>query len=396
VQNSEGLTNLTPDVHDRTSIDRIAIGCAVLMMLSGAYLDNVRGVLLPLLANNLDLSWGMTSWFLVTGHVAAVAASLITIKVLGRTSHNAVAMIGCALGLIVAVVAHFVTGLVSLVALALLMGAAMTTLGTMANLLTLHGTPPAFGGRVLSGMHMMYGIGSMCAPLLASGLLRQGLSWHWLIAGAAPTLIAATALLASRGKREAAVVERSLETPMRFRAGHALVLGVFCAYVVGEVLTAMWLSTWLVTVRNFATDETGPYVAAFFAVMGVTRFLSFLFASERHEKFILRSALLLPLPCFVVGYLVTPWAFALAGVVGPFFPLFMARVSRSFGDEWQKLTILAILCMQAILGVAHLVLGNLFDWIGANLAYMLPPVFLVLCAGLLGLYFATERRSALA
>ncbi len=379
-------------------------------MLGGAYTDNVRGVLLPVVAEELSISWGVASWFLVIGHVVAAAFSLVILRLIQFHSPMKLAFYASILGLLPMSFAHLVTSWPLMMVLAGLMGAAMVSLGNLANLLTLSATPPAFRGRILSGMHMMYGIGSLSAPLFASVLIERGVPWPWILAGAAPVLLMAMFFTGTAGTRgrdvgtlsatnaEQGVADRSnvsnghrAKTKTRFGAIHLLVLLVFGSYVAGEVLAVMWLPAYLVEKTGMDIASTGPWVAVFFGLMGLSRLGCFFFSSPKIEKALLFLSLLVPVAAFVLGWRGWIWAFPLAGLCGPFFPLFLARISRSFSEEWQSLTVIVIIFVQLILVASHLILGNTIDWLGPQKAFLLPPMFMLMGVMFLAVFFRMER-----
>jgi fucose permease len=291
--------------------------------------------------------------------------------------------------------------------LATLMGISMVALGNMANLVTINGTPPAFRGRVLSGMHMMYGIGSLTAPLLASALLERSISWPWVLAGVVPVLLAGCVITGYAGAQvktqpgegDWSSVQGDVQVPAeksprdgaRFGLPQTVVLLVFGSYVVGEVLAVMWLPAYLIEMSGMTAAETGPWVAAFFALMGLSRLACFLFATPKMEKLLLTTALLVPVAAFGLGLSGWIWAFPLAGLCGPFFPLFLARVSRTFAREWQALTVIVVIFIQVILAASHLILGNMIDWLGPQNAFLLPPVSMLLGVLTLSWFFRLER-----
>ena len=69
--------------------------------------------------------------------------------------------------------------------------------------------------------------------------------------------------------------------------------------------------------------------------------------------------------------------FPAAGIIGPFFPMMLARVSVIYNHSWQRLTVVILTTMQLALALSHLVLGAVFDQLGAQRAYLIPPLLLI-------------------
>src|SRR5690606_29575074 len=97
------------------------------------------------------------------GHIAAVGCTYLVAVGLNKYTERTVTIATCLVGVLSGVAAIFVKDLASLMVLAILLGSATSSMGAMCNVLVLEGTPVPLQGRTLSGLHMMYGIGSIFA-----------------------------------------------------------------------------------------------------------------------------------------------------------------------------------------------------------------------------------------
>jgi hypothetical protein len=128
--------------------------------------------------------------------------------------------------------------------------------------------------------------------------------------------------------------------------------------------------------------------------MGITRLLCFLSLSARLETKLMLGCLAFAAGFFVLGHGGFLWGFCLAGVLGPFFPLLLARISRVFPEVAAKLTIWVLTVVQGTLAVLHLTVGWLTDRWGITHAYQLPAFFLLLALGTVAIYLWAEAAGA--
>jgi predicted MFS family arabinose efflux permease len=370
------------------------IGAGFAAQLAAAYFDNARGPLLPPMAKDLGLEFTQTGTFLAVGQVAATTATLALIKALNRYAERTVVAVIAGIAVLAGFLAPLASSYPALLGFAAALGASISAMGTMANVLIVEGTPPKRLSRMLAGLHSMYGFGSMGAAAIVGWALAAGVHWAYLYTGATPgfALLGLFAVLAlpSRHARGGGTVQ-----PARLSAPQALVVLTFAIYVAGEVTTTVWLTTFLVSVHGLAVSDATPYLSALFLVMAGARVACALLVRERWERAILQLALFLPMLGFLVGYFCDfKPAFALAGLFGPFFPVFLARQSRRFPDRWRSITIWTMVSMSVTIGAGNFLVGRLADLLGLKTAYLLPPVLFAAAALLLNLVLASERRSA--
>ena len=365
----------------------------LLLMLSASYLDNVRGVILPVITKQLKVNYSDGSWFLVLGNWAALVFTLSLLPLIKRYHDRKLAF-----GLALFAIAVLFSGILvadfpRLLLFAFVLGGVLASMGTLSNLLTMNGTTPLILSRTLSGMHVMYGVGSLLAPIVTAPMLAKNIAWQWVLWVPIPLLLGVVWLNFSAKTSVFGNDAATQQTTVKFKMSklQLLLLAAFGAYVCGEVLVSMWMTTYLIEFRGLTIDGAAPYLIGFFAVMALTRFVCFLLASESYVKPLIYFSLTVPVVMFVLGLAGYNWAFCAVGLIGPFFPLFMARITRTFPDAWQQLTIFVVVTMQLGLGLAHLVLGKLVDLLGAQKAYMVPIVFLVFTLIIILIYFKREK-----
>ncbi len=377
---------------DRADYRFLFGGFATLLVVS--FLDNARGPLIPVLLASLNIPYETAGLFLTVGNIAAVAATFLLGRALQRWGERRVAIWVCFVSTLPGLLAPWVEGRWLLLLLGLLLGAAVALLGSLCSILTVKGSPPLRTARYVSFQQVMYGVGSLTAPLVFSALIAGGKPWWWLLSGSAFSLFALGAALIRvlpQLPPEARAIERR-EDPLS--RSQMLVVLMFAMYVGGEVLASMWMSSLLVAEQGLNPSDAAGSLMYFFIIMAVTRFMCFLWVKPRYETRVLTLSLLCGIVLSVLGQQGYAWALPAMGIMGPFFPLCMARLSARYPKNWRQMMIFVYAGMQITLALMHVSVGKIADQVGMKQAFLLSPIFLSLCA--LCLWAARDFRGRVA
>jgi fucose permease len=365
--------------------------CSLASLLVGAYLDSVRGPLMPVLTHELGLKYSGTSLFLVLGCVASVGVAFALNPLLNRFGEKAVTQGICVLGIFTVIASTAVKSYFGLLAFALLIGSTVYSFGTICNVLLISGTHGFYRSRFMCALHTVYGLSSVISPVVAASLLSHGFPWQSAMLVTLPILI--MLLLCVTKVIPSNVSDVSAPESAKVSGLQGLIILTFAFYVGGEVMTSMWMVTYLVEYRQLTLSLAAPYATGFFLAMAVTRLICFFSLSSRMETAILWGSLILYCLFFGLGHLGFLWAFPLSGVLGPWFPLLLARVSRDFPGQSRVLTIWILTAMQATLAVSHWIVGKSTDIFGIHNTYYLPLGMML--AALVSLYaYLKAHRSA--
>ena len=369
----------------------VAAGFAAL--LASAHYDIIRSPLLPKVLRELHLEFGDGGWFYAASNAAATVATGLMIGALNRWTERAITLVIAVICLAGAAWATAVTDFAGLIVLALTTGGAVSGLGALANVLVIEGTPAHRQGRMLAGLHSVYGLGSMSAASIVGLAMTRGVAWSSLYLVGTPllALLVAIAVWAMGGRhlRRNARVE-----PVALTGLQILAVVLFAVYVVGEVTASMWLPSYLVAVTHISEAAGAVALTRYFGVLTATRILCFLFITPAREKPVLLAALAIPIAAFAIGYGGHPAAFPAMGVFGAFFPVYLARISRRFQAQWRSVTVWAMTAVNVFVGLAELGLGQLADRAGLKIAFLIPPSILCLTLVLLIIYFKKEEAPA--
>jgi MFS family permease len=407
---------------------------AFLLMLASAFADNLRGSLIPLLHNELGLSFALTGGMLLT--VAGISGAIFNAQLLrieDRGGIRGLVFFSVSLMILSAILTIKVDSAATLALMSIPLGGAITALGTTSNLLMVMGSdgktqPTQSAGnspsaslkasldvsldarsarraKMLAGLHLMYGAGALIAPAIASLAFAKNLAWPWLFLVPVALISMPVAWTMRLGpKRDRPKDRQSGSTsPSIWRGISAtewFIVGIFLAYVTGEVLTSMWMPSFLMDHFALEFDVANTVSAGFFLTFSTARLLVVIFMRDRFHKPLVYLPLILAGAIMLAGSFLSTrgnsssplvYLFPLAGIIGPFFPMMLARVSTIYHQTWQRLTVVILTTMQVALALSHVVLGAVFDELGAQRAYLIPPALLMI-AGCGALLFLTRNR----
>ena len=376
---------------ESSNIPLVAAGFLTLMAV--AFLDNVRGPLLPVLCRELDIPYQDAGIFLTVGNIAAVASVLLMGRLLNRYNEKYVLIGACLFSAIPGFLAPWIKGFWGLILLGIFIGASVSIIGSLSNILTLQGASERNRGRILSAQQVMYGLGSFLAPLSFSIAMNWQLSW-WSVLVLATGIFLLYSLVFLRiidAKRLRQQSQNLASRTFRFRHTHLaqkIAVLTFGTYVGGEVLGSMWMASLMVDHLQMSDTEAASIVGYFFLGVAGSRLLSFLLVRPQWERLVICAALLAGILGLLLGQQGVLFGFVIAACVGPFFPLFMAEVSRQFPTVWRQIAIWIFVSIQSSLGLVHLSTGKLSDWLGIDQAFLLAPLLL---AFTLVLYLSFDR-----
>jgi MFS family permease len=365
------------------------------LLLCSSFLDSLRGPLLPVLGRELGLNYEEVSLFLVVGYLAAMGFGRLIVALIDRYPFHKVAAALCLLAPVTAVFSFYVAGLGSLVLLGMLVACTSASVGSTANLFILEGTEPLYRSRFYGLLHSMYGLGSQAAPLALGFCLSGSVDWRWLLVAIAVPILLLGAWM-QWGLKGVAVKPHESQAPRPFRwaSVQGLLILAFSSYVAAEVLCSMWMVAYLVEVQGYGVEKATPYATGFFVVMMLTRLGCYWLQSEKIEAWIIRLCLPFGLGAFVLGLSGWPMGFALVGLIGPYFPLVLARISRVMPLEAPGLTLRILIVVQGVLAACHFGVGTLASTWGVAVAYRTPVFAFASAIALMHFYFRWESQKS--
>ena len=360
------------------------------LLVCSSFIDNSRGVLLPVFTQDFHLSYAQSSGVFIAGNIGSIIVTFLLLPLSHRFSEKKLALVTGVLGILGLFLGSQVTQFSTLMIFATFLGGALAAYGALSNLFVIKGTDLKSRSKMMCGLHMMYGLTSIVAPLLCNMFLSRGLSWAGCLASVSILLVGMMIFVGVKIP-EVAHNEEGPKPSLKLGSLQRWVVFIFCLYITGEVLNSMWLVTYLVEAKSFSLAVSARYLSAFFVIMTLTRALCFLSFQERQENKLLLGCLIASLALFVLGHLGPVWAFPLGGVLGPFFPLFLGRVSRVFHQQSKTITLWIFGMGYVTLAVFHLTVGKLAMSLGMERAYWLPGLLILGTILAFGVYLKKER-----
>lgn len=273
---------------------------------------------------------------------------------------------------------------------AALFGASMGGLGLLGNLLTALAATPNVRRQALSGLHGMYGISSLIAPLGVTLIYSLGGTWQTVFLAflVGPALVFLLSLKGRKGPARRADGTSSQVSigpkPVRRSIWYAAMLS---CYVVAEVLLGTRLVLFVRREQGYEVDEANLLLAGLFFALLVGRLAFALVRFPISNWVLLYISGAGGLIFFALGLMFSPLFLLGCGLsLSIFYPAAMALLADELGDHsgyamsWcQSLQCLGLVIM-------HLVIGRLSDAYGLTSALWVGPgclfiVMLCLVAG---------------
>lgn len=354
--------------------------CGAGMLCLAAWIDNLRGPLLPTVVELMQMDYKEASLIISLGNLVAMVSTWLLMPILNKSSLKQVGVLILLYTSMVCGAALAVDTRFKILAWGALLGGCLSNLGSLANLYVQAGASDNRQGQMMATLHSLYGLCSFFAPWIAGLVLVDKSSWPYLFAIATPFAVLLALFLQFKIKGDVESVEqRNKKQPLTLRPIHALAVATLICYVVAETLTSTWIATYLVKEHNFSIRDASIYTSIFFALMFITRILCGFWATPRWHRTIIWSSLILASLAFSCGRAFDlPMLIPLAGLLGPFFPLFVTWSSLRFPERARTLLLWTLSGMQAALASMNYLTGAVADISGFSKAFWLPAIVMII------------------
>lgn len=356
-----------------------------------AFCDNLRAPLLPLFVDRWSLDYAFASTFMTAGCLAAFAYSLVSVEILKRLTERRflqVSLLVLVAGLVTTV--HGASKVLFLAA-AVMWGAGTLGVGMASNFFVLRGASAATRSRWLNLLHFGYGVVSALPGLYLAASLDRAVPLL-LILLTVPLALCAALLLWSFVQDTQWGPQGDAQHP-RWREIFAprpmLFVGAHAAYVLGEVVLAIWLPAYLHEVRGLPLPDASRYLTWFFLGLCGGRLGAAMALRGGREALVVSIALAGSGLCAAFG--VAGWSpafVAAAFFMGPVFPLLVILLAEREPRHYRALLAVSFSGISLALAFGHGLMGALSRTVGLSSAYSFP----VACFGLSLALFAAWRR----
>lgn len=362
-------------------------------------LDNVRGPFYPDILIELKLNETLGSWYFAMTSLLAFLSSCTSPWLLKRvSSFRLLSFASLVLGIAFALCAT-APDMVTMLPACALFGWAYGALNVAQNVMVYEFAPPAMRRRLFSGLHSMYGLAALLAPLTATTFRWQQYGWReaYYFLAAAPILLG---MICWFILRVPAPVNAETHSPEKFSRREWWMVVAFVAmlsgYLWGEISISTRMAVWLRHDLGFPPDKADFYLAGFFVTLFTGRvFFGFIHFRRFSNWTVLSVSAVLGSLTYFLGLRHAPEWLVLSGwVLAPFYPVTMEQITSSFGAKSSRALGLIIGCGSGSIVLMHLVLGRLSDLVGVTQALHVGVITLMVIALSLAALIFSRRLKA--
>ena len=363
------------------------IACYASLFIFGL-VEITRGAVYPTILNSFNIGAGVGSMFFVLSAVSGLITNFSAkywLQKFGAAFGLKVGLFAYLFGVLcLGISAQEIGGIFWHFLGAFVIGIGATGVGITINIITAQATPIAFRGRALSGLHAMYALAALVAPLWVSLGSSWKFQWHYyfLILALGPLLILIWMKFyfqfEDKGKgQELPPIPGNWKRYLPF----GLLFGL---YVAAETLTSTRLVFYLEQGRNLSPEMARDILTKYFLMFFLGR-LSFVFINVREKNyFLLKTCLVITLCAFVLGVYISPWSFVLMGLgMSAFFSLAMDWVSGRFSDENGPAISFIFLAIGISITVWHFCFGQVAQNFGVGTSFQIIGILLFVCLSLI-------------
>jgi MFS transporter, FHS family, glucose/mannose:H+ symporter len=255
----------------------------------------------------------------------------------------------------------------------MIMGIGMGCSNICMNLLISRGTSDKYRRQFFSGLHSIYGIGSLSAPLLLSLSYSINKPWpqFFIVISIIPLLTFLWSLKISPHQLSLATQPRPQSVPTLALTERVSIGSIFGFYVASEVMISSRLVYYLEQGHNIPLGQARLALSLFFAMLLLGRLLFTIIPFKGRSETWLKISCSATLLIFTFSLLIDPRLMSLTGLTMSFFyPLGMEWLSRNYADQLEQMMASILTSVSVALISMHLLFGVITDLLGINIAIL--------------------------
>lgn len=275
-------------------------------------------------------------------------------------------------------------------------GFSLGLMGVIQNTLVVSQSPLHLRNRLISGLHSMYALASLLAPLIVSGL-AQAFPEHsiWRLSFQWGALFAGLVWMGSWGSfpMEEPPAQLKKSDPRQSSLQQYYFAVIFASYVLAEILVSSRLALYLRREYHYDLATSSYFTAGFFLALFLGRVLFALWTPKLALKKQLMASLGLSALSLIAGLWLHPFGLVLSGFfMAPFYPLMMVEVGQVFHQSLHEAVAKAVALSSLFVVGMHVAVGSLADQFGIKMAFALGPLFCLISFGMLWFHEKIFRR----
>lgn len=361
------------------------------LLLFQSILDNSRGPIYPEILSDFQIDAARGSWIFALASFSGLLANLSAkwwlpaIEAIHAT-HIALVLMCISSFLFGYSLDH---GIYLLDLSSFLMGFGMGMANVTMNILIARGTKEEFRRQFFSGLHSVYGIGSLSAPIILNLFLANHSSWSsfFIYLALIPLMMLLSSLAVTSKYNHESIpknkIRAKLVAPVPFL--NRLSFGsVFGFYVASEIVVSTRLVLYLNTSHQISLDTARTTLSFFFLLLLLGRLLFTLLpikgASQRWLVFSCSSSIII----YICSLIISPYLLALLGLtMSYFYPVAMDWLSKKFPTGFDFMSASVLTTVSLSLVFMHLGFGYVSNLLGIEYAMALVPLLQFICLILL-------------
>lgn len=362
------------------------IGLSYLSLLLLGWLDNGRSPFFPDIIHDLKLNAIQGSLFFAVTSLVAYLTGFFNDRILRKMSSLEILQWSSVVMGVGYVLISIAPNFPLLLCGSAVFGLGYGVLTFIQNVIIQEWAPPAWRRRIFVGLHSMFGMAALLAPLSASAFIDFGWNWRhaFFFLSTLPVILAFASWkwfrppAAKDHTRDVIVTASDLSRLALWGAALSVAFHMF-----GEIGIETRLVLLLRSVYGESPERANMYLAIFF-VLYLTARLVFALLDFRHlsNKWVMMtsasaSAVILTLSLATHH---PHWMIFSGFSMAPFYPVGMNFLAESFGPRHaaRALSFGIALCSLTTV-ILHFTLGVLTDFLGLEQALWLAPAGLLLC-----------------
>lgn len=360
--------------------------------------DNIRGPLFPEILKQFMVSDSVGSMMFALSNISGFVASY-TCRYLLRRFDRLTVLKGGAIGLTLSLWGLATSTLFPVFLIfSFFFGLSLGVLGLVPNILVPMGSSPHRKQQMLSGLHTMYGLASLLAPLLAATVEHFSGNWRWTFATAslAPLSLLAYTFHASHKSlhTKAPFCEEAHRANKKKNFKAQIFLALMLSFAVAaEIMISSRLALYLQRTLNYSMEASSLYVSYFFICMMLGRFLFTVVHFRQSPQFLLSISLVSTFLFTLAGLFVHPLFLAATGfTIAPFYPLSITWISSEFPEDLDTAVSYMMTTDSIMLIVMHVSIGKLTDLFDIKQALLVGLLFSVMSFIMVNSFKSLFRR----
>ncbi|MCB0408083.1 MAG: MFS transporter [Bdellovibrionales bacterium] len=370
-------------------------------LLGLGFLDNIRGAVFENLIEDLHLTDSYASFFYVVPSTVAFVTSFYSQNFIARFGPVRALRIGLFFMALGFFALSFQQSFEWILVEAAVFGFGFGIVTVAQNVAIGFSASEQYRRQLFSGLHSMYGLSSLLAPLGAGVLFSLNYDWRFILGSSAglPALVLISSfflplkpwILTQQSSSEAQT--KNLLKVRRHILFFSLSLSL---YLIAEISVSSRIVVYVRRTLALNSEEGTVYLTAFFICLFVSR-LFFTFAPLKKLKTttLLQLSLLSGAFLYTLGLTVSAWFLALSALaMAPVFPSAMDYVSDVFKEQRHIAMAYCTAFASMTVVFMHFSVGILTDLFGLQKALWVGPLSLILVSVLLSLEFKIINKSA--